>query len=262
MTKIYAQEMKKDTVLVVTADTVKTKKKGAKVHLEIGGKQYGTKQDSTEKNEESGYPDFSLSLTFTRFDLGFSRYLDNGSFSLSPQNDYLDYTGGKTSNIGFDFLQLGVRFTSHFKVYLAAGLDWNHIRLEKNITFQKNKPLDQYITEPIEFDKNRFSSRYLRLPLSFEFRTNDDRKGKKIHFVAGPEIGFLLNGKLKQISNERGKEKFYNDYNFQPVRYGAFARLGYGGMGIYAKYYFTDVFVEGQGPKDFKNFSFGLMFGF
>lgn len=72
----------------------------------------------------------------------------------------------------------------------------------------------------------------------------------------------MLNGKVKQISGERGKQKFKNDYNFEPFRYGAFARFGYDNLGIYAKYYFNDVFVANQGPEGLRNLSFGLTVGF
>lgn len=257
----YTQETGKDTLVVVTRDTVESSKKRTKFSFEFGDRQDSTKQDSST-NRKNAFPQFSFGFTFARFDLGLSRYLDDGSFSLSPENEYLEYKGWKTSNVGFEFLQTGVRFSSNFKIYLAAGLDWNHIRLERNITFQKELPLNQFVTDSIQFEKNRFSSRYLRVPLSFEFRSKDDRKGNKIYFVAGPEVGFLLNGKVKQKSNERVKEKFKDDYNFEPFRYGAFARFGYDDLGIYAKYYFNDVFVAGQGPEGLRNLSFGLTVGF
>lgn len=250
---------KRDTVLVITVDSTKAskpRKKSVSVNFNLG------KKDSIEKAKPHHYPEFSLGLTLARIDLGFSRYLDNGSLKLSPKNDYLDYEGGKTSNFGFEFLQMGVRFSNTFKVYLATGLDWNHIRLEKNITIQKDLPLDQRTTDDIEYKKNRFSSRYLRVPLSFQFRSQENDKGKRIYFIVGPEIGFLLNGKVKQVSGDKVKTKVKNDYNFEPLRYGAFARFGYSDWGIYAKYYFNDVFVKDFGPSDFKNFSFGITCGF
>lgn len=255
----YSQEKRKDTVLVITVDSTQAKKprkKSISVNFNFA------KKDSAAKAKPQSYPDFSLNLTLSRIDIGFSRYLDNGSLKLSPKNEFLEYNGGKTSNFGFEFLQMGVRFSNNFKVYLAAGLDWNHVRLDRNITIQKDKPLDQYLTETYEFKKNRLSSRYLRVPLSFQFRSKENDKGKRIYFVAGPEIGFLLNGKIKQVSGEKGKVKMKNDYNFEPLRYGAFARFGYNDWGIYTKYYFNDVFVKDFGPSDFKNFSLGLTFGF
>lgn len=259
---VIAQEKPKpikDTLVVITRDTVKKEKRN-RIVIEFGKKD-SNEVDTVEK-EYKPSSKFSAQFTLARVDIGLSSYTDDGSFTLSPANSYLERETWKSSNFGLEVFQMGYRFNSYFKVYLAAGLDWNHIRLKENITFQKKQPTLTYVQEDIEFKKNRFSSQYLRIPLSFQLRTKDDQKGNKVNFVFGPEVGFLLNGKVKQVSNARGKEKFKDDYNFNPFRYGAFARLGYGGMGVYAKYYMNDVFADGQGPVDFKNLSFGLMFGF
>ena len=136
------------------------------------------------------------------------------------------------------------------------------MRLKNNVTIQQDKPILSYTSDAVDYKKNRFSSQYLRIPLSVQLRTKQDKNGDKLNFVFGPEIGFLLNGKVKQVSSENGKDKFKDDFNLNPFRYGAFARLGYGGTGVYVKYYANDVFADGQGPTDFKNLSFGLMFGF
>jgi len=203
----------------------------------------------------------SIGFDFTRFDLGFSRYLDQGSFTLSPANANLDFMPAKTSNVGFDFFEFKYKASDKFRFYIGAGLDWNHIRLNYNVTFQKNQATLTATQEVISFSKNRFSSRYLRIPIGFDF-TKKIQNDNKLHLVLGPEFGFLLNGKVKQESKERGKEKFKDDYNFNPFRYGAFVRVGYKGMGIYTKYYFNDVFAKGQGPAELKNISFGLSWGF
>jgi len=249
-------QVEKDTVLVVSRDTLNNEKRS--ITIKIG---LGDSKDSTE-NESKPTSKISIQFIAARFDLGLSTYTDKGSYTLSAANSYLERETWKSSNFGFEFFQMGYRFNSHFKVYVGAGLDWNHMRLKQNITFQKDKANLSYVTETVDYKKNRFSSQYLRIPLSFQLRTNDDKKGDKLNFVFGPEIGFLLNGKVKQVSDENGKDKFKDDYNFNPFRYGAFARLGYGGMGVYVKYYGNDVFAEGQGPQDFRNLSFGLMFGF
>lgn len=252
----FAQN-KKDTVLVITRDT--TNKDRKSVTIRLGDND--SKEDSA-KTEVKSKTKFSFQFNVARFDLGLSTYTDKGSFTLSPANSYLERETWKSSNFGFEFFQMGYRFNEYFKIYTGAGFDWNHMRLKQNITFQKDKPALSYVTESVDFKKNRFSSQYLRIPLSFQLRTKDDKKGDKLNFVFGPEIGFLLNGKVKQVSKENGKDKFKDDYNINPFRYGAFARLGYGGTGVYVKYYGSDVFADGQGPKDFKNLSFGLMFGF
>ncbi|KIA88105.1 hypothetical protein OC25_26465 [Pedobacter kyungheensis] len=216
-------------------------------------------KDSVNKDPKKGR--FVGGITFTRVDLGFSRLIDNGSFNLSPANDFLDYKGGKTSTFSFDILQLGYRFNSNFKVYVAGGFDWTLIRLRKDITIAKNSSEFVYTDQsPVHFSKNRFSSSYVHIPLNFEFRTSENKNGKRFYLVLGPEVSFLLNGKIKQISEERGKEKQYDSYHFQSVRYGGTIRFGYGGLGLFTKYYFNDMFTTSQ-QAGLKNMSFGVTFG-
>jgi len=215
-------------------------------------------KDSSKVDPKKGR--FVGGITFTRVDLGFSRLIDNGDFNLSPNNEFLDYKGGKTSTFSFDVLQFGYRFNSNFKVYVAGGFDWTLIRLRDDITIQKNQPTLTYINEPVAFSKNRFSSSYVHIPLNFEFRTSESKKGKRFYFVLGPEVSFLLNGKVKQISEERGKEKQYDSYHFQSVRYGGTVRFGYGGLGLFTKYYFNDMFTT-PAQAGLRNMSFGVTFG-
>lgn len=241
----------------VVKDSVVTKKK-AKYNLTIGGGNLITKIGDSTDNSKKGR--FVGGVTFTRVDLGFSRLIDNGSSNLSPNNEFLDYKGGKTSTFSFDVLQFGYRFNSNFKVYVAGGFDWTLIRLRKDITIAKNSSEFVYTEQPVQFSKNRFSSSYVHIPLNFEFRTNQSSKGKRFYVVLGPEVGFLLNGKIKQVSDERGKEKQYDSYHFQSVRYGGTVRIGYGGLGLFTKYYFNDMFTTTQ-QAGLKNMSFGVTFG-
>lgn len=242
-----------DTVI---KDTVIKKK--SKYTLTIGGGNLITKSTDSTNNQKKGR--FVGGITFTRVDLGFSRLIDNGSFNLSPANEFLDYRGGKTSTFSFDVLQFGYRFNSNFKVYLAGGFDWTLIRLRDNVTIQKNLPTLTALPESVEFSKNRFSSSYVHIPLNFEIRTKENDKGKRFYFVLGPEVSFLLGGKVKQISDEFGKQKQYDNYHFQSVRYGGSFRFGYGGLGLFTKYYFNDMF-DTPAQAGLKNMSFGITFG-
>ena len=210
------------------SDTVRTKKR---IVIDYEGITINAKKDSTVKTQ-AGNARFVGGITFTRLDIGFVKLIDNGSFKLSPANDFLDYNGWKTSSLSFDVLQMGYRFNNHFKAYLAGGFDWTLIRLDRNITIQKNTPrLEDYVVENIEFSKNRFSSSYVHFPLNFEFRTRENDKGKGT-----------------------------DDYHFTPFRYGAAVRLGYGGLGVFAKYYANDMF-ETANQDGLKSMSFGLTFG-
>jgi len=208
------------------------------------------------------YPRGYIGITFSRFDLGLATLIDNGSFTLSPKNQFLDYRSWKTSNVGFDVFQMGVKVNKNFKIYLSGGFDWTLIRLRQDITILPNQPVLTYRQDTIHFSKNRFSSSYLRIPLSFDLHTDENRWGNRFHFVFGPDAGLLLNGRVKQISVENGKQKIDDDYHFAKVRYGGFVRIGYAGWGVFAKYYVNDMFENSPDQAGLKNFSFGLTFGF
>jgi hypothetical protein len=208
------------------------------------------------------YPKPTFGLTFSRFDIGLTTLIDNGSFTLSPKNQFLNYRSWKSSNVGFDVIQMGVRFSDGFKVYLSGGFDWTLIRLRENVTILPHQPVLTARPDSIQYSKNRFSSSYLRIPLSFDFRSKEDARGNRFHFVIGPDAGLLLNGRVKQISKENGKQKIDDSYHFAKVRYGGFVRVGYGGWGLFAKYYTNDMFENSPDQKGLKNLSLGLTFGF
>jgi len=261
-------DTKGDTIKV-KSDTIKSKRKGGfTVKFNVGG--YEALSDSTKRRdttvnvrEHSKAPGFSWGITFSGFDLGLATLVDNGSFKLSPQNNFLRYRSWKSSNVGFDVIQVGYRFNSAFRIYVSGGFDWTHFRLRENITIQQDGPDDalRYTQDGIIYSKNRFTSSYFRIPLTFDWRSRVNDEGKRFHLAGGPMIGILYNGRVKQISDENGKEKFNNDYHFAKVRYGLTARAGYGSFGIYAKYYFNDMFDTAQ-QAGLKNLSFGFMFGF
>lgn len=245
--------VKKDTTIVKKDTTVvKSTSKRYKFTFGDGQKRRDSLRREAEKRDKVNFD-----IIF-RFDLGYTTLIDNGSFTLSPQNDFLSYRQGKTSNVGFELVELGYRFNKNFKISLAGGFDWTLIRLNQNITIQKNTPTLTYVVDNINYSKNRFSSTYLRVPLNFEFRTNESRKGKRLTWIVGPEAGLLLGGRVKQISEENGKQKIDDDYHFTRLRYGAFTRISYESVGIYAKYYMNDMFENSPAQAGLKNFAIGL----
>jgi hypothetical protein len=258
-TTLFAQDTKTDSVKS-SSDTVTSKKES--LSFGINDDDNNDHNWKHRKHEGHDYPKASIGLTFSRFDFGLATLIDNGSFTLSPQNQFLNYRSWKTSNVGFDLFQMGVRLSDGFKIYLSGGFDWTLIRLRQDGTILPNQPALTFRPDSIHYSKNRFSSSYLRIPLSFDFRTKEDHKGNRAHFVIGPDAGLLLNGRVKQISQEHGKQKIDDDYHFAKVRYGGFVRMGYGGWGVFAKYYVNDMFENSPDQKGLKNFSFGLTFGF
>lgn len=240
------------------------------ITIEKSDKTYEYKKDDddtkahdvkvTTDHPRKSYPIYGI--TFSRIDLGLVKLIDNGSFTLSDDNRDFRYRPGKTVNFGFDLLQAGYRFNDNFRIFLSGGFDWTYIRLRENIDFLENTTPLEWVDSPVDYSKNRLTATYLRLPLTFELRSTHHSGLGRLRFAFGPEGGFLLKGTQRFKSDEQGKQKFKDDYNFTQFRYGAFARFGVGSFGIYAKYYFNDLFENSPAQAGLQNMAFGLTLGF
>lgn len=238
-----------------TSSTITVSERSIFQEVCIGKKEY-------ERNgEEVRYPRTYGGLTFSRIDWGFSRLLDNGSFTLGLESQFLEYK--KASNFGFDVAQFGVRFNPQFKVYVSAGFEWNYLRLKHNVLLDQDAtPLDYSNPTEVTYKKNVFTSTYLRIPLTIELRTKKLANGERIKFAFGPMTGILLKGTQRLKSNELGKQKFKDNYNLATFQYGGFARIGYNDFGFFAKYYANDMFEKSPVQEGINNLTFGLTLGF
>lgn len=243
------------TDTVITTDTLKQGKRKFKFSWNTGNRD-------TIRHEAKKSPGLSFGLTLSRIDIGFATLNDNGSFKLSPENEFLRYRSWKSSNFAFDFVQLGYRFNSAFKIYISGGFEWTKFRLREDVTLQRFQPQLTYVEEPINFEKNNFSFTYFRIPLSFYWRSHDDNQGHRFSIAAGPTLGLLVNGHTKQKSEENGTQKFSGGYNLAKVQYGAHLRAGYGGIGFFAKYYFNDMFEDSPAQKGLRLCTVGATIGF
>jgi hypothetical protein len=271
-----AQEGNKRTRTVADRDTVEIKVNGEKKKVKIifeTGEDVIDRDINTDtlvrnkpeiKSTSKSVKNSKLfaGITFSRFDLGLAKMVDNGKGNLSPENEFLDYRAWKSVNVGFDVAQIGYKFNDQFRMLLAAGFDWTHFRLNKDIIIKEDTHPLEYENSTLHYSKNRFSSSYLRIPLTFEIRSKAGTFEERLRFAAGPIAGILIQGSQKFKSKEEGKTKNIDDYNYTPFRYGAFARVGYGSFGLYAKYYFNDMFQNSPAQEGLRNVSFGAMFFF
>lgn len=244
-----------------TQDTIIVKedssKNNVKVSISLG------KNDDPSDKKKVKYPRTFGGITFSRIDWGFSRPIQDGSFTMSGDNEFLSY--GKASNFGFDVAQFGVRLNDNFRIYASAGFEWNYMRLKNNVVLtQGETPLDYTLVDrnEVNYRKNILTSTYLRAPLTFEWRSNKNRNGDRLKIAFGPMTGILLKGSQRLKSDEQGKQKFKDNYNLQSFQYGGFVRIGYGSMGIFTKYYVNDMFENSPAQKGMNNFTFGLTLGF
>lgn len=241
-------------LMISQSDTLKSKTIDLDISIGKGDK---------ENSDKITYPRTYGGITFSRIDWGFSRIMDDGSFTLSEPNKFLTYS--RASNFGFDIAQFGVRFNDRFKAYISTGFEWNYLRFKENILLKENTtPLEYEVIDrnDLNYTKNVFTSTYLRIPLTFELRSKKMSNGDRLKFAFGPMTGILLKGTQRLKSKENGKQKFKDNYNLQSFQYGAFARVGFGSLGIFTKYYTSDLFEKSPDQKGLHNFTFGATLGF
>lgn len=212
--------------------------------------------NKTSTSTQKGKPIFGV--TFSRIDLGLVKPHVGEDFGMNGENEIFKYRPGKTVNFGFDVLQAGYRFNREFRVFLSTGFDWTYMRLRNDYIFESEK--SPYLEAGLageKLRKNRLTSTYMRLPLTFEYRPGGD----KTRIAVGPIAGFLLKGTQRYKLESGDKVKRRGDFGYAPFQYGLFGRFNVGGLGVFAKYYFNDMFTDSPADAGIQNFSFGLSLG-
>ena len=185
--------------------------------------------------------------------------------------------GDEYSFMGSGFVELGIAWkTRLFK-------ESNAVRIKYGLSFQWNKLTpknDRYFVQdgntttleafPSELKESEFRITNLVVPFHFEFGPSKKIERKKYfrysttnHFKVGigGYAGFNIGTQQKLRFEENGdrvKQKIRRNYNATPFVYGLSAYVGYGGLGIYAKYDLSPVFKNQV--VDQNNLSLGFRF--
>ncbi len=222
-----------------------------------------TDEDTTSDGKNSisiGKKSDKYEKSYFGLDLGFTSYLDNGSFDL--KNNDLELRPGKSSHVALIYHKKINIINKRVNFIPGLGISWYNYRFEKDITPKKDTSVFSYtIDQNVNLSKNKLTATYLEVPLMLQFQANSTKKGKEgFRIAAGMEFGYLLGGKSKQKSEKNGKQKQRDDYNLQAFRYGAVARIAYQNFSFYGKYALNDLFQDSD-PTKLTPVSFGISFG-
>jgi len=208
-------------------------------------------EDFDEKDEIDEPKTFRVELM--SFDIGLNNWLnDNGSFDM--QNPYEDMRASniRSINFGWNIVNAGLNI-SREKVWLmtGVGIEYNNYRFDRDIDLSRNTDFLEITTSETNYLKNKLVSQYLSVPLGLHFKSNPDDEDESFDIEAGVQFGYLIGSHQKQKwdDGDRQKRKLRGDYHFSDTRMGYYARLGFGGFDIYAKYYPGASFKVGQGPQ-------------
>lgn len=279
---LYCAVLFAQVTTTLPIDTAEQRKKGKTV-LSVGtGGVKITKDQITVKGIDSIHR--PLEVQFGMLDLGINSLVDKTEYGSgflpgipSPQDllqvpwsyqnrDLFSLRQGKSINVNIYpvMLKANLIYGRRQKLMLATGLGLQlyNFRFNKPISYQSD-PSTHIILDSVSFSKNKLAFNYLTVPLMLNAKTRlggeSGKHGYWLVYGAGVSGGYLLSSWTKQISDERGKQKNHDDFNFRKTNLCVNGEIGLDGyFRLYASYQLTA--LHESGPLQQHPFSIGLRF--
>ncbi len=192
------------------------------------------------------------------WDFGFANYIDKTPILLyaaiyPPMGNTAPYMNSnslalnnlKSSNVNLWFVQQRVKLIKNFaSLQYGVGFEMFNFRFEKNISF-RDDIAGKIKYDDVQFSKNKLFVKYLTVPLKLNFNLTPGAN-KPLHASIGMSAGYLLKARNKQISTERGKEKYEGNFNLNNWRVATIGELGFGNFTLYGSYSHTNLFDDNQ----------------
>jgi len=191
-----------------------------------------------------------ISTNWLIFDLGFANYRDLTNYSFAQAGSYLKImrpgdpavnegtttlNTGKSSNVNiWLFMQRASLSKNVLNLKYGLGLEMYNFRYDSRISF-RNAPAPMAFNDSISFTKNKLYAGYVTVPLMININTKPNSHRGLIMSV-GMSAGYLLASRNKQVSGDRGKQKYKGDLALEPWRLAAIGEIGLGPVRLYGSY--------------------------
>jgi hypothetical protein len=191
-----------------------------------------------------------ISTNWLIFDLGFANYRDLTNYSFAQAGSYLKImrpgdpavnegtttlNTGKSSNVNiWLFMQRASLSKNVLNLKYGLGLEMYNFRYDSRISF-RNAPAPMAFNDSISFTKNKLYAGYVTVPLMININTQPNSRRGLIMSV-GMSAGYLLASRNKQVSGDRGKQKYKGDLALEPWRLAAIGEIGLGPVRLYGSY--------------------------
>lgn len=216
----------------------------------------------------------NMETNWWTLDLGFANYHDKSpmiywtmdalpnNLSIYPgplSSKSFSLNNKKSSNVNIWVVQQKLNLYKHkINLKYGVGVEMFNFRFEKPISFRED--ITDFVKyDDVVFSKNKLLVKYLTIPVQINFKPNPNLK-KGFYASVGMSAGYLMNAKNKQISAERGKEKFEGNFNLNDWRVATIGELGVGSIRLYGSYGMTNLFNKRQVFYDMQPFALGLRF--
>jgi len=214
-----------------------------------GGIKIGKKDDAAETKR--------FHVHFIMLDLGINALNDRTDYSSPAAQQYLQVPGDKKNSnlfslrtsksvnvniwpVLFDYTLLKSR-SQKISLYSGIGMQLYNFRFNKDITFL-NETTPMVIEDSVRFSKNKLAFAYASVPLALNFKSRL-AKGFWLTYGVGLIGGYAFDTWTKQISDERGKQKNHDQFNFQRFNLNLSGEIGIDNyIRLYGTYQVTNMY--------------------
>ncbi|CAN5379078.1 hypothetical protein BH10BAC1_BH10BAC1_04650 [soil metagenome] len=238
--------------------------------IKLGGKNYmiiGENDDDDHKGKVSqkdslrNYNDNFQHWQGIEFGVnGLMDYKNN--INLTGNASFLELNYAKSLQFGLNLMEKDFHiYKNYVNIVTGLGFDFNHYSFQNNITLNGDTTYLTAFNDSVDYKKNKLNVAYLKVPLMLEFNTSKN-PNKNLHIGVGAEFAYRINAVTKQkyeVNNKNYKIKNHDDYNLEPFKYSAVARIGYNDVTVYASYGLNRLFKKDKGPQVYP-FTLGVTF--
>ena len=229
-------------------------KRGVKLNFKFGDRSFDNYKRKRYNN---------VSTNWWIFDLGFANFRDNTNYTAAQSMGYFKTVNGsavnqnsfalntgKSSNVNLWIFMQKLNISQHvLNLKYGLGLEMYNFRYDHSLSY-RNNTAPYVFNDTISFTKNKLYAGYLTVPLMLNINTTPHRHNG-FSLSAGVSAGYLLGNHNKQISAERGKQKYHGDLDLQPWRLAAISELGLGPVRLYGSYSLNALHKESTGVDQF-----------
>lgn len=254
------RESKDGTGSETASDTTKIK---------LGGKKYMIIGDDEHDNEKISKKDSTSNWNekfkhWNGIEFGVNGLMDyKNSIDLPSSASFLELDYAKSIQFGLNIYEKDFHIVKNYmNIVTGFGFDFNHYGFQNNVTLNGDTTyISATIDSTIDYKKNKLNVTYLKIPLMLEFNTSKN-PNKNLHIAVGAEVAYRIHAVTKQKYDENDKHykiKQKDDFNLEPFRYSAVARIGFNDVTVFANYGLNRLFKKDKGPQVYP-FTVGVTF--
>ncbi|MDZ4666804.1 MAG: head GIN domain-containing protein [bacterium] len=222
-------------------------------------------EDTDKKDEKKGNKakSYELKNVYAGFEIGMNQFVTpNLNFNMPNAYSFLDCKMEQSWFYGLNLLEGDLQIVKNkLAITTGLGMEFQNFSFNSNQILTPNVNVISADSGLVTLTKNKLYNYNLNVPLLIKFAPRGKKDRDNFHFAVGVIGSFKAYSHLRIETGANGYEqesKIKDDFNINPFRLTATARIGYGWFRAFANYSLTPYFNTQNNNPDIRVFSAGL----